>query len=884
MNVTLNWLKAYIDFEFSPSELADRLTMLGIEVESIKHLGAELGGVVVGSVISIRPHPNADKLVLCQVDTGGTDTLQIVCGAPNAREGMLAPVATIGATLPIGLTIKRAKLRGETSEGMLCSEKELGFSDDAAGLMELPTDIPVGTPLSEALGLDDVVFELEITPNRPDCLSLIGVAREIRAETGNPLKLPTVDLRESNISVRDLTSVTIDAPYLCPRYAARVIQGVKVGESPAWLQQRLASVGIGVINNIVDITNFVLMEYGQPLHAFDYHKLTENRIVVRRAMKGEHLTTLDEAERELTSDMLVIADAERPVALAGIMGGYDSEITETTCDVLLESAYFNPSSVRATAKALGISTEASYRFERGADPGAVLAALDRAAQLIAELAGGTVCEGVVDVYPGSPPVTGKGGQQPLTEVQLRPERVNFVLGTTLEPSEMVQILNRLGFDVDATGEVYHVTVPTFRVDVTREIDLIEEIARVHGYDNIPTTLPKGDIPVPAPNPKTEVRRRIKHFLLAAGMMEAVNYSFCDPNCFDKIRLKADDPLRNTLQLRNPLSPEMSVLRTTLLPGLLENAQSNKNHQVSDIALFEISNVFIPEEDVEGEMPRSKELERIAGILTGNVIRGTILDRVIPEPSGRLILSEVEQFLMNNDGREIRFENLREIIGALDGSIIYSNPYRPPDFFDIKGIIEGMLEACDISDYTFEKTDESIFHPGYNAKVLLDDEQVSPNYYLPQCLGIFGEAHPEVLEEYNLSDKPHDLRDEDKVYLFEFDFGALVKAAKLSKSFEPISPYPRVRRDLSIVVDKGIIEDGFSNQIVNFIYEKGEKLVESVRPFSVYSGKPLEEDEISLAYTIIYYSMTETLTDEYVNSVHEYITQGLKQRFGVDQRQ
>ena len=297
----------------------------------------------------------------------------------------------------------------------------------------------------------------------------------------NPLKLPTVNLKESDINVQDLTSVTINAPDLCPRYAARVIQGVKVTESPAWLQQRLESVGIGVINNIVDITNFVLMEYGQPLHAFDYHKLTENRIVVRSATDDEHITTLDEVERTLTPDMLVIADAEKPVALAGIMGGYDSEITETTCDVLLESAYFNPSSIRATAKALGISTEASYRFERGADPGVVLAALDRAAQLIAELAGGTVCDGIVDVYPGQPP---------LTEIQLRPERVNFVLGTTIEAAEIVQILNRLGFDVDATGDVYQVVVPTFRSDVTREVDLIEEIARVYGYDNIPTTLPK----------------------------------------------------------------------------------------------------------------------------------------------------------------------------------------------------------------------------------------------------------------------------------------------------------------------------------------------------------------------------------------------------------
>ena len=797
MNVTLNWLKAYIDFELSPNELADRLTMLGVEVESVKHLGAELEGVIVGSVTAIRPHPNADKLVLCQVDIGGTEALQIVCGAPNVREGMLAPVATIGATLPVGLTIKRAKLRGETSQGMLCSEKELGLSDDAAGLMELPTEIPLGTPLSEALGLDDVVFELEITPNRPDCLSLVGIAREIRAETGNPLKLPTVDLKESRINVRDLTSVTIDAPDLCPRYAARIIQDVKVTESPAWLQQRLESVGIGVINNIVDVTNFVLMEYGQPLHAFDYHKLTENRIVVRRATDSEQITTLDEIERELTPEMLVIADAEKPVALAGIMGGYDSEITETTCDVLLESAYFNPSSVRATAKLLGISTEASYRFERGADPGVVLTALDRASQLIVELAGGTICEGTVDVYPG---------QQPLTEVQLRPERVNFVLGTTLEAAEMAQILNRLGFDVDTTEKIYQVAVPTFRSDVTREIDLIEEIARVHGYDNIPTTLPKGDIPVPASNPKTEVGRRVKHFLLSAGMMEAVNYSFCDPNCFDRIRLTADDPLRNTLKLRNPLSPEMSVLRTTLTPGLLENAQHNRNHQIDTIALFEIGSVFVH----DGE---EKEPQRVTGVLAGQIGEG-----------------------------------------------VYSDPHRAPDFFDIKGLVEGMLEVCGVVDWTLQKTDVPTFHPGRNAEVLLDDRR----------LGVFGEVHPEVLENYDL---PY------KAYLFEFDLEGLADATTFAKRFEPISIYPKVARDLAIVVDKEILSD----MPTELIYTTGGDSIDSVRLFDVYEGEQVPEGKKSLAYTITYHSATETLTDKAVNALHDKVVKRLNRELGAELR-
>ncbi len=797
MNVTLSWLKDYIDFKFSPSELADRLTMLGIEVETVKELGTGLEGVVVGKVSAVGPHPNADKLVLCQVEVGEAEELRIVCGAPNVREGMFAPVATVGVTLPIGLTIKAAKLRGEVSQGMLCSEKELGLSEEAAGLMELAADISPGTSLVAALGLDDVMFELEITPNRPDCLSLIGVAREVRAETGNALKLPAVDLQENETDIRSLTSVTIDAPDLCPRYAARVIQGVKIGESPAWLRQRLESVGIGVINNIVDITNFVLMEYGQPLHAFDYHKLAENRIVVRRAVEGEQLTTLDETDRELTADMLVIADAKKPVALAGVMGGYDSEITETTCDVLLESAYFNPSSIRATAKALGMNTEASYRFERGADPGAVLTALDRAAALIAELADGTVCKGVVDVYPG---------EQPLTQIKLRPDRVNFVLGTTLKAAEMAQILMRLGFDVKTSENAYQITVPTFRSDITREIDLIEEIARVYGYDNIPTALPKGDIPVPAPNPKVEVRRRIKRFLLAAGMMEAVNYSFCDPNCFEKIRLSSDSPLRETLRLQNPLSPEMSVLRTTLVPGLLENAQHNRNHQINAIALFEIGSVFVRDGN-------RKEPERVAGVLAGQI-----------------------------------------------GGGVYGNLYRDPDFFDIKGLMEGMLEVCGITEYTLQKTDMPTFHPGRNAEVLLADTTI----------GTFGEVHPEVLENYDL---PY------KAYLFEFDLEVLVSAAVFSRRFEPISIYPKVERDLAIVVDKYVLSD----MPIELIYATGGELVESVRLFDVYEGEQVPEDKKSLAYTIVYHSAAETLTDKAVNALHERVVERLHQKLGAELR-
>ncbi len=776
MKVSLNWLKTYIDFDLSSTELADRLTMLGIEVESMTELGTGLDDVVVGKVNSIRPHPNADKLVLCQVDIGDTDDLQIVCGAPNVSEGMFAPVATIDTELPTGITIKRAKLRGEVSHGMLCSEKELGISDEASGLMELSKDFPIGKSITEALDLDDVIFELEITPNRPDCLSMIGVCREIRAETGNTLRLPNITIKENNIDVNSKTSVTIEAPDLCTRYTARVIQGVKIGESPEWLKKRLESIGIGVINNIVDATNFVMMEYGQPLHAFDYNKLAENRIVVRRASEGEKLITLDEEERELTPDMLVIADADKSVALAGVMGGYDSEITESTCDVLLESANFSASSIRATSKKLGMHTEASYRFEREVDPEGVITALDRATQLIVEIAGGFSCKGVVDVYPG---------KSELLKVQLRTDRINFILGTKLDTPEIARILMNLGFGIIQQGDnIFQVTVPSFRPDISREIDLIEEIARVYGYDKIPTTLPKGDIPVPTPNPSTEVRKRIKHFLLAAGMMEVVNYSFCDPNCFDKIRLNANDPLRDALQLRNPLSPEMSVLRTTLLPSLLENAQYNLNHQIDNITFFEMSKVFIQE----------KEQERVAGIFAGVL-----------------------------------------------GGGVYGNSYRPPDFFDIKGVVEGILEICGIDNYTLKKTQDPTFHPEQNAEAVLGNHRI----------GIFGRVHPELLENYHLNSVyERDIVFQGlpyPVYLFDLDFEKLVEVSAFVKCFKPFSIYSKVARDLTIVVDEEIL----SETPTRLIQTIGGELVESVRLFDFYEGEqvPGRQEESLLRYHV-----------------------------------
>ena len=797
MNVSIKWLKEYVDFDLSPEALADRLLMLGMEIESIKQLGEGLDRVVIGRINTMDKHPQADKLVLCNVDIGSGADAQIVCGAPNAREGLVAPVALVGAELPNGLTIKRAKIRGEESHGMLCSEQELAISDEASGLMELPDDTQIGAPIVEALGLDDVVLELEITPNRPDCLSMIGVAREISVTTGNPLRLPEVSVQQGTTDIHNLTSVTIEDSDLCPRYAARVIRGVKIVPSPAWLQRRLETIGIGTINNIVDITNYVLMECGHPLHAFDYHRLGENRIVVRRAKPGEKLKTIDAEERELTPDMLVIADAENPVALAGVMGGFDSEITDQTVDVLLESAYFHPPSIRKTSKALGMHTEASHRFERGADPEGVIPAINRAAQLIAEIAGGEICSGIVDVY--------LGGREAIN-IKLRPERVNFVLGTEIGEDEMRDILTRLGFTVSDTFEV---TVPTFRPDVSQEIDLVEEIARVYGFDNIPTTLPRGDIPIPQVDPREDLRERVKTYLLQCGMMEAMNYAFYHPDVFDRIRLESTDPLRQAVQIANPLTEDQSIMRTTLLPSLLANAQRNRNHQINDVQFFECSKVFIP--NGTGEYPN--EPERVAGIIAGNL-----------------------------------------------GAGVYGDPLRPADFFDIKGVVEGMLARCGFSDYTITHTDHPTFHPGRRAEIRIEDK----------VLCVFGEAHPEVLENYDL---PH------KAYLFELDFERLIGVVEPMKQFEPIPIYPSVNRDLAIVLDADIP----ASRPTEIIKSAGGELVSGLHLFDVYTGEQVPEGKKSLAFAIEYRSTTETLTDEIVDRVHGGILDQLERELGATLR-
>jgi phenylalanyl-tRNA synthetase beta chain len=680
MKVSLNWLKDYVQIQMGLKELINLLTMGGLEVEEAISVGGGLEKVVVAEIRSIRKHPNADRLSLVEVKTS-QETFSIVCGATNIREGQKVPLALIGARLPNGIEIKRSKIRGIPSEGMLCSEIELALGKDASGIMILPTHVPVGAELGEAMGLKDTILDISITPNRPDCLCVIGVAREVAALTHQKVKYPALSLSDRGEEIHQITSVTILDQDLCPRYVARMIDEVKIGPSPHWMSDRLEKVGVRSINNVVDVTNYVMMEYGQPLHAFDFEFLEEGRIVVRRAKEGEEFVTLDGVKRTLDKEMLMICDGVKPVAIAGVMGGLNSEIKEDTRKVLLESAYFNPAGNRRASKKLGLETEAAYRFGRGIDYGGCLSAANRAAQLIQELAEGRVLEGVVDAYPDT--------IKP-SPIELSIKKIHQVLGTEVSAKQVRGYLEDLELEVREEDEdILVVAPPSFRGDLEREIDLIEEVARLDGYERIPITIPKGPPSSEERSKEFLVERRVIDTLIYHGYHEVITYSFTSPDSWDAIGLPLHDPRRQHLRILNPLTEDLSVMRTTLIPGLLETARYNVSWKNSNLKLFELKKVFIPQ---DGErLP--KEVKFLVGLAMG-----------------------------------------------FDRDPHWAFSPRPVDFFDIKGCVEDLLEALKIRELRFDKAEGIPYlHPGKASRVILNHE----------VLGVLGELHPQVLGHYEI---------------------------------------------------------------------------------------------------------------------------------------
>jgi len=680
--VTQNWLKEFVPFEFTPEQLSHQLTMVGLEVEGQELIGAGLDSVVVAKLVSVERHPDAERLTVCQVDNG-SETVQVVCGATNHRQGDLVALATVGTVLPGDFKIKKSKIRGQVSMGMLCSESELGLADESAGILILTAGLELGTPVFDALKLKDVRFEIGLTPNRPDCLSVFGVAREVGAMSGSLPRLPEIKLAESGEQTNQQTSVTIEEPQLCPRYAARLIRGVKIGPSPDWLVRRLEAVGMRSINNVVDVTNYVLMEFGHPLHAFDFNLLRGKQIIVKAASEGELFKTLDGQPRQLIASDLVICDAEGPVALAGIMGGENSEIQPDTSDVLLEAAYFNPNTIRRTSKRLGIHSESSHRFERGADIEMVPVALDRAAELIQATAGGTISPAPIDCYPQQ--LTAK-------QIVIGTARTNAVLGLQLTTARIQELLESIGLTISRVeSECLTVVVPLFRPDLEREIDLIEEVARLNGYERIPVTMPDSRLDCQLPNRLQLMQRVLRDSLVNRGLSEVINYSFIAQAAIDKLDLAADDTRRQSIAILNPLTEEQAVMRTTLVPSMLETISRNLAYRSLDLQLFEMRPVFLPNSDGEG---LGTEPLHLVAALTGD----------------RAPLGWVRQ-------------------------------QEKVDFYDLKGLVELFFARLGLGGVSWElDAGESFLHPGKSARVCLDDQQ----------LGVLGEMHPAVLQKFEIS--------------------------------------------------------------------------------------------------------------------------------------
>ncbi len=834
MRVSFKWLRELVDLppEVTPKDVATKLTFAGLEVEAVHDQAAELAGVVVARITSKEKHPDADKLSVCVVDAGG-ELVPVVCGAQNHNAGDLAVLAKVGAKLPNGVEIKATKIRGATSEGMLCSFQELGLEGDSSGIIILdPTlygDVAPGAKAASALGRDDVILEIAVTPNRPDALSHVGVAREVTALLGARSKVQRPACAERAGPVDDVVQVEIKDLEGCPRYACRVVEDVKVGPSPDWLVQRLAACGVRSINNVVDVTNLVMMERGIPLHAFDLDRLAKARerasVIVRRAEAGEKIRTLDDKVRDLEEGDLVIADPNGPIAVAGVMGGADSEVRESSTRVLLEAACFAPVRVRRTARRLGIHSEASHRFERGTDPNGVRLSLDRAASLLAELAGGVVCRGVVDVYP-----------RKIEEavVPLRPKRTADFLGLSpkiVSETACSKILLSIGLEVAGReGEAVRFRVPTFRPDLTREVDLIEEIARLLGYDQVPATLPArtGESRGLYDERRVSVEAKARAALEAAGFTEAINLAFASPAL--QAPFDGDAPERR-ITIKNPLGEDMSLLRRSLLPGLLSNAALNARRGHSSVRLYEAATIF-DGRNLAGERPS----------LDGAGPRG-------------------------GDAWACERPMLAAVALGEIGARAFDRRPTEVDFYDMKGVCESILERVGVDvdlvsgQVSFTPADKgaAYLHPRARAEVKVSDEVV----------GVIGEIHPDVLVHFDMKGP---------VMAFELCTDRLAQVAPPRAVSEPPPRFPAVRRDFALVLDEQVAAGELCRMLAQ--HESVRGLVEDVEIFDIYRGEHVPDGKKSVALSLTLRAPDRTLTDDEVAGMADALVGAAKARYGA----
>lgn len=796
MKCSIKWLRRYVDINTSHDVLAKRITLAGTEVAHVDVIGG-WEEVIVGQITEINPHPNADRLRLATVNLGG-EQITVVCGAPNLIIGNKIAFARIGACLLDGhnggkIVLKPNKIRGVLSEGMICSEMELGLSKNHDGILVLPDDAPMGGSLADYMG--DVIFDLEVTPNRPDMLSMLGIAHEVAALTDTPVREPDLGYPCNGSHIQEMVSVEIKDAELCPRYCAGLVSGVKVGPSPHWLKEALSSVGVRSINNVVDITNFVMMEYGQPLHAFDYDCVGSGRIVVRRATEGEVLTTLDGFERQLSADMLVIADPDRAIAVAGVMGGVTSEVTDTTTSVLIESASFKAASVHNTQVSLKLPSEASARFERGIRAELTLPAIRRAVQLMVELCGATAADGIIDCYPG---------EKEITPVKLTTAEIKRILGLDISAVQVNRILTSLGCQIKCIADnTFDVTPPYWRSDLRIDVDFIEDIARIVGYEHIPSRLLSGRMPQQNPDPKLGLRLKVRQTLAGFGFQELITYALTNQSVLEK-GLNGGlsfEPLR----VAHPMSSEEECLRTSLRGNVLSALSANINREEGPICFFEIGSVYFPK---AGDLPDEPEI--LCGVLTSRGI-------------GKVWLGRKD----------------------------------PIDFFDAKGVVEGLLSALG-AKAEFRIGADVGLSVGGQASIILDKREI----------GVLGMVHPKVAQGFDLPAN---------TYLFEIELAGLLPYSQGNAQYERLPRFPVVIRDLALVLDAGVTHKQVLDIIESF------SLIKSVVLFDVYVGKQVAVGKKSLAYNLTFQSLDHTLTDTEVDKVMQSILRKLQNVLGATLR-